>query len=130
MQLVRDGRLEELVTQSLQHQTDTLCNYHNTNDEHLSLFEDHVCTHTNALPNVTIAVLTDHCDDEVWCVSFAPNGKKLATASANGTVIFYSVNDSDIQAETKLQGIECPNAISWHYNSTALLVCGASTTVK
>jgi WD repeat-containing protein 26 len=128
MQLVKDGRLEELVTQALQHQTDTLCHYHNTNDQHLSLYEDHVCT-SSVLPHVTIAVLEGHCDDEVWCITFSPNGKQLATASANGTIIIYSVDNNDVKAHSKLQGIVCPNTICWHQNSTGLLVCGASTTV-
>jgi WD40 repeat protein len=129
MQLVRDGRLEELVTQALQHQTDTLCHYHNTNDQHLSLYRDHVCT-SSVLPHVTIAVLEDHSDDdEIWCVTFSPNGKQLATASANGTISMYSVDNNDVKPQTKIEGIACPTTICWHHNSTGLLVCGASTTV-
>jgi WD40 repeat protein len=129
MQLVKDGRLEELVTQALQHQTDTLCHYHNTNDQHLSLYKDHACT-SKVLPHVTIAVLKDHSDDdEIWCVTFSPNGKQLATASANGTIIIYSVENNDVEVRTRIEGIAGPNTICWHHNSTGLLVCGASTTV-
>lgn len=47
--------------------------------------------YSTIFPNVTLHVLEDHTD-EVWFVSFSHNGKYLASASKDKTVIIWDLD--------------------------------------
>jgi WD40 repeat protein len=113
-------RLETLVLQALEFQK-SHCLFHNTQDEPLSLLEDHACTLyalllakqppaiapqlvyltllnsvclsiRDRLPRSPKHVLTAHTD-EVWFVQFSHNGKFLASASRDKSAIIWNVQN-------------------------------------
>ncbi|CAG7733080.1 unnamed protein product, partial [Allacma fusca] len=70
-------RLETLLRQSIDWQTER-CPYHNSEwHDDISLVVDHVCT-KETFPSCTLQILNDH-SDEVWFCRFSPDGTKLAT---------------------------------------------------
>lgn len=65
------------------------CQYHNSTSAP-SLYMDHSCTR-DGFPLELHCELDQH-SDEVWFVAFSNNGKRLATASKDGSVIIYDTN--------------------------------------
>ena len=67
------------------------CVYHNAplTSRHFSLYADHTCD-TDLFPRVTTAILQVH-SDEVWSLEWSHNGKFLASASKDKSVIIWSV---------------------------------------
>ena len=67
------------------------CVYHNAplTSRHFSLYADHTCD-TDLFPRVTTAILQVHTD-EVWSLEWSHNGKFLASASKDKSVIIWSV---------------------------------------
>lgn len=67
------------------------CVYHNAplTSRHFSLYADHTCD-TDLFPRVTTAILQVH-GDEVWSLEWSHNGKFLASASKDKSVIIWSV---------------------------------------
>jgi len=86
--LLPDNRLLNLVSQAIQYQKNN-CLFHNTLEEHVSLFQDHSCT-SKQIPTVTKNILEKHTD-EVWYIKFSYNGKYLASASKDNTIILWDV---------------------------------------
>ncbi|CAM9666381.1 unnamed protein product, partial [Chrysoparadoxa australica] len=90
-QVVPSGRLEQLIGQALQYQA-TTCRLHNTRHSKLTLLEDHCCEES-VLPHFTEQILQGH-SDEVWCAKFSSNGKLLATASTDLSIIVWDMEQA------------------------------------
>ena len=116
--MIPENRLETLLTQAQDFQKSS-CVYHNVQQSELSLFEDHHCdrfapphgtiflhalplfeeqnsfffSFRNQIPRQTLVTLEGHVD-EVWFIEFSHDGKFLASASKDSTVIIWSVEVS------------------------------------
>lgn len=72
---------------------------------------------------VPFGVLDDH-EGEVWCSSFSPDGRFLATGSANGKILIYAVVSRNIKLVARLLGRRCTESISWNVDSSKLIATG------
>ncbi|KAJ3093099.1 hypothetical protein HK102_009531 [Quaeritorhiza haematococci] len=88
--MMPEHRLETLLEQAIQLQKMS-CLYHNTEEEDVSLYTDHVCDRSQ-FPSVTTHILEEHAD-EVWFVAFSHDGEYLASASKDTTAIIWSVKN-------------------------------------
>lgn len=103
--VVPHSRLLDLVDHAISHQV-SQCQFHNTRLVRASLLHDHVCT-LGQIPRRCRAILETQTD-EVWCVRFSHDGKRIAAASRDRSIVIYSAirqGDSTWRAETVL-----PNA--------------------
>ncbi|KAI9023286.1 WD40-repeat-containing domain protein [Hyaloraphidium curvatum] len=91
--MIPDRRLQTLLHQAVKLQRDG-CLYHNTDDDDVSLYADHVCQ-KDRFPNATLKVLEEH-KDEVWHVNFSHDGRALVSASKDSTAIVWSVQDGTV----------------------------------
>eukprot|EP01084_Bolivina_argentea_P158609 276265_1 len=87
------SRLSFLIKQGLACQIQ-LCPYHNVTATKLDLFKDHKCS-MGVIPQVQCQILEGH-GDEVWSLCFSPDGKLLATASADGSVRLWNIPVEEI----------------------------------
>lgn len=83
--MIPEHRLARLLDQWKDYQLQG-CLYHNTSDAP-SLYVDHSCTRED-LPLHVLAEL-DHHTNEVWFVQFSNDGKLLATAGQDKTIVIY-----------------------------------------
>jgi len=124
--MIPKHRLETLVEQSLQFQKMN-CLYHNTNEKSISLFVDHKCLREK-LPKITSHILEGH-NDEVWNVSFSPDGKYLASGSKDSTSIIWDT--SNFKIKCTLEGhTDAISNMYWSPDSTRLLTCSNDKTIK
>jgi len=86
--MIPPRRFVTLLDQARLHQI-SQCIYHNApiTPQHFSLYADHTCD-TDLFPRITI--LQVHTD-EVWSLEWSHNGKFLASASKDKSVIIWSV---------------------------------------
>ncbi|KAK5071171.1 hypothetical protein LTR64_007675 [Lithohypha guttulata] len=114
--MIRDHRLAELLDQVKSAQINQ-CLYHNTAVAP-SLYSDHMCSQED-FPTKTWMILEEHVG-EVYCVSFSPDGKWLATAGEDRMCIIYdAVNFRVVQ---KLQQHDAPiTHLAWSPDSKKLL---------
>ncbi|KAJ3678361.1 hypothetical protein LUZ60_002164 [Juncus effusus] len=127
--MVPERRLEELVEQALDVQRES-CYFHNFRDKCLSLFVDHKCE-KDQIPSRTVQVLDAH-QDEVWYIQFSNNGKYLATASNDMSVIIWEVNgEGKLVIKHKLTGHErVVIMVSWSPDDRQILTCGQEECVR
>eukprot|EP00243_Klebsormidium_subtile_P002915 TRINITY_DN15944_c0_g1_i1.p1 TRINITY_DN15944_c0_g1~~TRINITY_DN15944_c0_g1_i1.p1 ORF type:complete len:606 (-),score=172.76 TRINITY_DN15944_c0_g1_i1:173-1990(-) len=127
--LIPEKRLEVLVEQALAHQQ-AACEFHNTQDEAFCLFADHKCGR-DQIPTETVQVLEAHTD-EVWYLQFSHDGKKLASASKDNTVIIWEVRAAnDVQVLHILQGHAKPlSFVAWSPDDSLILTCGNDNKIK
>ena len=96
------------------------CRYHNTRQSP-SLFHDHTCDQIN-LPTNKLETLHFH-DNEVWYLAFSNNGRYLATASSDRSVIIYDVNRNF----TRMHHLKDHKAgvcfLAWSPDDTKLITC-------
>eukprot|EP00898_Chlorokybus_atmophyticus_P008224 jgi/Chlat1/8402/Chrsp80S09222 len=120
--LIPEHRLEVLVEQALSVQRKS-CQFHNTTESAFSLLVDHCCGRDQ--------VLEAH-SDEVWHVQFSHNGKWLASASRDSTVILWEVNSAvDVSVKHILRGHTQPlSFVAWSPDDSHLLTCGSDKLVK
>jgi len=126
--LLPPRRLESLVLQALEFQK-YKCLYHNTLDAPLSLFENHSCG-PDLLPRKLKHVLTAHTD-EVWFVQFSHNGKFLASASKDKTVIIWNVQDGLAEPIHFLVGhTQETSYLAWSPNDEFIVTAGGDNIVR
>ncbi|KAI0306418.1 WD40 repeat-like protein [Multifurca ochricompacta] len=109
--MIPPRRFVTLLDQARLHQI-SQCIYHNAplTSRHFSLYADHTCD-TDLFPRITTTILQVH-SDEVWSLEWSHNGKFLATASKDKSVIIWSV------------GVYHPFAVgclAWSLDDTILL---------
>jgi len=85
--MIPEHRLAALLQQVKKTQIAN-CLYHNTSNSP-SLYSDHTCDR-NQFPLQTIKTLSNHTD-EVYCVKFSHDGKKMASASKDKSIIIWDV---------------------------------------
>eukprot|EP00899_Mesostigma_viride_P001331 jgi/Mesvir1/11199/Mv16593-RA.1 len=127
--LIPERRLEALLEQALAVQRHA-CTYHNTPDRTFSLFHNHSCGR-DVIPTQTTQVLEAHTD-EVWHLQFSHNGRYLASASKDTTVIIWEiVGEVGNRVRHHLRGHKKPlSFISWSPDDSKLLTCGNDMLVK
>jgi len=88
--MIPPRRFVTLLDQARLHQI-SQCIYHNApvTTQHFSLYADHTCD-TDLFPRITTTILQVHTD-EVWSLEWSHNGKFLASASKDKSVIIWSV---------------------------------------
>jgi len=123
-----ESRLQKLLLQSIQFQHIN-CLYHNTFDNNFSLLNDHSCT-SEQLPTVTKLILEKHTD-EVWYIRFSHDGKYLASASKDATIVLWNVLDPTMKVFKVLTGhIAAISFVAWSPDNKMLLSCGNDNLVK
>ncbi|OUM57729.1 hypothetical protein PIROE2DRAFT_17198 [Piromyces sp. E2] len=124
--MIPKHRLETLVEQSLEFQ-ESNCIYHNTNEKYIPIYTDHICL-KEKMPNINTHILEGH-DDEVWNVSFSPDGKFLASGSKDCTTIIWDI--TDFQLKYRLRGhIDAISNLYWSPNGKQILTCSNDRTIK
>ncbi|KAI8608659.1 WD40-repeat-containing domain protein [Chytriomyces sp. MP71] len=124
--MLPDNRLETLLVQAVQYQARE-CLYHNVPNESISLFNDHVCDRS-MFPSKTIHVLDGHTD-EVWFVSFSPDGSHLASASKDATAIIWDAKS--FQPIHTLRGhSDHISVVAWSPDSQHLLTGSNDHSIK
>jgi hypothetical protein len=96
--MIPQRRLETLLEQAKEQQR-TQCRYHAA-DTPISLYSDHVCDRS-VFPTVTTHILHGHAD-EVWRVDFSHDGRYLATAGADGSVMVWKAKVGLARAASRL----------------------------
>ncbi len=101
--MIPPRRFVTLLDQARLHQI-SQCIYHNApiTPQHFSLYADHTCD-TDLFPRITTAILQVHTD-EVWSLEWSHNGKFLASASKDKSVIVWSVGVSIFPTAECLSG--------------------------
>ncbi|GAO49229.1 WD repeat-containing protein [Saitoella complicata NRRL Y-17804] len=123
--MIPEHRLATLLDQAKAHQVSE-CLYHNS-AQPISLFDDHECD-KNEFPSTTIEVLEGH-KDEVWFVKFSNNGKFLASASKDRTVIIWDVEAFEILHV--LEGHDdAVSYVDWSPDDSKLLTCATDHNVR
>ena len=90
--LLPPARLETLVEQALDAQLASARFHNGPVPAPRSLFRDFVAR-PGGLPGAAAQVLTDHAD-EVWHVTFSPDGRLLASGGADGAAILWDVAEA------------------------------------
>eukprot|EP01137_Pigoraptor_chileana_P019367 Opistho-2@80313 len=124
--MVPEGRMEQLIAQGLQLQTHN-CMYHNTTDDEISLLEDHKCDR-DQIPCETQHTFEQHTD-EVWFVRFSHNGKKLASASKDKTIMIWDMTEFR-HVHTLVGHSDALSFVAWSPNDKMLLSCGNDNKIK
>jgi WD40 repeat protein len=153
--MVPENRLEKLLLQAIEYQKER----HMVDDDHLmageseiSLLKEDVYP-LHVAPRDTVHMFEDHTD-EVWYAQFSPNGRYLATCSADRTALIYDLSkihsiwkhldpkhkkkftanhDSDFD---KIIPVTCSGHtdkvtfVSWNPTNDKLLTCSEDKTVK
>ncbi|KAJ1919072.1 bleomycin hydrolase [Mycoemilia scoparia] len=106
--MVPPHRLESLLQQAVQHQTDN-CKYHiSCGTPHL--YMDHECK-PSTFPRQAAHILRGHTN-EVWFVGFSNNGEYLASASKDKTCIIWNTKTG--QSVVKINKfLEPPTSCKW-----------------
>eukprot|EP01096_Ripella_sp_DP13-Kostka_P017099 TRINITY_DN8645_c0_g1_i1.p1 TRINITY_DN8645_c0_g1~~TRINITY_DN8645_c0_g1_i1.p1 ORF type:complete len:414 (+),score=133.77 TRINITY_DN8645_c0_g1_i1:285-1526(+) len=135
-QILPAKRLESLLSHAVSHQL-SQCIYHNSQLTNISLLEDHICS-KDGLPLTTDCILEGH-QDEVWFIQFSHNGRFLASASKDETVVIWSIHISDepdnqTLTVTKVQTLRGHGAplsyLAWSPDDRHILTCGTNSQVK
>ncbi|KAI9458264.1 WD40 repeat-like protein [Russula earlei] len=122
--MIPPRRFVTLLDQARLHQI-SHCIYHNApvTPQHFSLYADHTCD-TDLFPRITTTILQVHTD-EVWSLEWSHNGKFLASASKDKSVIVWSVgpnSNPDIYVHLHLQDHQFPvGCLAWSLDDTILL---------
>jgi len=124
--MIPKHRLETLVEQSLQFQ-ESNCLYHNTNETYIPIYTDHICS-KEKMPNNNTHILEGH-NDEVWNVSFSPDGKFLASGSKDHTTIIWDITDFKLKCRLKGHTDAISN-LYWSPNGNQILTCSNDGTIK
>lgn len=123
--MIRDHRLAELLDQVKRGQINN-CLYHNTSLAP-SLYSDHMCERAD-FPLRTLLEL-DHHTQEVWYLQFSHDGRWLATASQDESVIIYDTTMFTISHRLTGHNKEV-TYVSWSPDDTKLISCCLDTKAR
>ncbi|VDD90627.1 unnamed protein product [Enterobius vermicularis] len=119
------NRLEQLLKQAWKTQSQD-CYLHLAEPRLTPDFvlEDHQCSWED-FPLCPTQVLNNH-QDEVWCASFSPCGKYLATGAKNGpTLVWKVVSQCLLEPYKSFGGHQNSAVLSWSEDSIMLAVAAA-----
>ncbi|KAI0063418.1 WD40 repeat-like protein [Artomyces pyxidatus] len=121
--MIPPRRFSTLLDQARLHQR-SQCLYHNAPpmSRHFSLYSDHFCDR-DMFPRTTTAILEVHTD-EVWNMEWSHNGRYLATASKDKSVIIWSIETDppEISPESVLRDHPFPvGCLAWSLDDAILL---------
>ncbi|KAI9755931.1 MAG: hypothetical protein M1835_000779 [Candelina submexicana] len=123
--MIPEHRLAILLQQVKQNQISN-CLYHNTALSP-SLYSDHTCDRSQ-FPLRTVLELTQHTD-EVWYLEFSHDGSRLATASADNTVVIYDTVLFKI-IHTLTDHLDKVAYVSWSPDDSKLISCSFDSTAR
>ncbi len=125
--MIPPRRLQTLFDQAAGYQR-TQCKWHTGVKAH-SLLWDHKCPRQE-FPTITTHVLAEHLD-EVWDVKWSHNGRYLASASVDMTVIVWKIAHDPDQSCTKQATLKSHRepvaAMAWNRDDSRLLTASDST---
>jgi WD repeat-containing protein 26 len=133
--LLQENRLETLLHQAIDVQK-RIAMFPYTKQDRVSLLED--LEHSPQLvPRTQLCRLRGH-DDEVWFVQFSQNGRYLASASKDTSVIIWDwagirdgTTDEDNAIRHRLKGhSEDICLLSWSPDDIHLLTCGKDLSIR
>ena len=126
--MVPEGRLDALLHQALDDQINR-CTYHNATSGVMSLLADHKCDES-AIPSKEHQVLEAH-SNEVWHLQFSHDGRRLATASLDGTAIIWEMDREGLfQTQHFLRDHDkCIAYLAWSPDDKYLATCSNDKTV-
>ncbi|KAI0053876.1 WD40 repeat-like protein [Auriscalpium vulgare] len=121
--MIPPRRFSTLLDQARLHQL-SQCLYHNASatSSHFSLYSDHRCDR-DMFPRTTTTILEVHTD-EVWAIEWSHNGRWLASASKDKSVIIWSIETDPPAISQKLTlrdheySVGC---LAWSLDDTILL---------
>lgn len=113
--------LAELKDYQIQH-----CTYHSSTHRP-SLYTNHICGRMD-FPLETLCELDRH-RNEVWFLAFSNDGTKLATASADKTVVIYDTT-SFIVTQKLMEHTEPVVYVSWSPDDRQLVTCSKDQSAK
>lgn len=116
--MIPEHRLATLFDQVKEYQA-LECQYHNSSLPP-SLYLDHTCSR-DGFPLELHAELDQHLD-EVWFVAFSNNGKMLATASKDNSVIIYDTSTFHTRHVLKEHRMSVAY-VAWSPNDERLVSC-------
>mmetsp|Transcript_7808 Transcript_7808/g.17830 ORF Transcript_7808/g.17830 Transcript_7808/m.17830 type:complete len:621 (-) Transcript_7808:1319-3181(-) len=125
--IIPPRRLDYLLQQALKYQMSQCLKYNRSEPWDNLLVDCHASD--DLVPNETMYLLELH-KDEVWHVQFSNNGKFLASASKDKTVIIWSV-DEQFNVYKILKGHQqAVNIVAWNPDDRWLLSGGGDLTIK
>ncbi|OLL24911.1 putative WD repeat-containing protein, partial [Neolecta irregularis DAH-3] len=123
--MIPRARLASLLDQAQCYQI-SKCLYHTSTDP-TSLFYDHNCSKSE-FPRTTIKILEAHTD-EVWFVKFSHNGRYLASASKDATVIIWNLETFE-SLHRLVDHCKAVTCVDWSPNDAQLLTCGQDFLIR
>ena len=141
--MLPQNRLLTLLDQALELQA-RQCPFHNAMDSVKQLYQDHKCD-KKQLPTKTIQTLRLHTD-EVWFIRYSNDGRKLASASKDHSVLIWNCelhsniesfnsNDGSRNLRYQLSHILTGHtggviSLAWSPSDTELLSCSNDREVR
>lgn len=121
--MIPQRRLETLLEQAKSYQRNT-CLFH-ANDVSISLLADCDCNPAS-FPSETSHILREHTD-EIWRLEFSHNGKWLATAGKDKSVIIWNVLDGFSVDNVFLEHTDSIACLAWSPDDSILLTAAESS---
>jgi WD40 repeat protein len=118
-------RLATLLEQAKSYQRGA-CLYH-ANAVAISLLADCACD-PSAFPSITSYILREHTD-EIWRLEFSHDGKWLATAGKDKTVIIWNVREGFTVEKVLNEHVDSISCLSWSPDDSILLTA-AEVSIK
>ncbi|KAK9474089.1 WD40-repeat-containing domain protein [Dipodascopsis tothii] len=123
--MIPPGRLQTLLDQAQRYQ-ECRCVYHNPAGP-TTLYADHVCGRQQ-LPTTTAKVLTAH-ESEVWFTMFSHDGARLATASADRTVIIWDTRTFE-PVHVLREHSNAVTVLAWSADDSRMITGGYERRIK
>lgn len=116
-------RLATLLEQAQSYQR-SACVYH-ARDVAISLLADCACD-ASSFPSITSAILREHTD-EIWRLEFSHDGKWLATAGKDKTVIIWNVNEHFTLEKVLKEHTDSISCLAWSPDDSIILTAAEAS---